>query len=227
MGTQAVLESAVESHDTVTVTIKKPSTRYVDEFLLSKCAPDLIATGIYPNTKEITESAGAYNAVRKYLWDKDLDRRRSIILRPESPHITGVFVGDGRSPRTGAMFAYRTRWDCISVDPQLKQKDSYREIQRLRVVTSKIEDFPSQGISLEDRSVVLVAVHSHADLTKAVQVVEEMGAYIMGIVAIPCCTPQNLDQYYLEGLYSEVAYYQDWGIWSPQRTVKVWKEDSF
>src|SRR5579872_7431860 len=47
-----------------------PALRYLNEFTKLKCAPDLLAWGLFPNAKEITESLGAYNAIRKHIrWD--------------------------------------------------------------------------------------------------------------------------------------------------------------
>lgn len=41
-------------------------SRYLDEFVRCRCAPDLLARKLFPNAKEVTESFAAYAAVRKH-----------------------------------------------------------------------------------------------------------------------------------------------------------------
>lgn len=186
----------------ITVTFKRPSMLYLNEFLRLKCAPDLISWGVYPNVKEISESSAAYEAVRKELGEEKL----------KDPKVIVYCVGDGRTPRTAAMFAVRSNWHCISVDPNLKRKELFEtKIRRLRVWPYKIEDLKEGWGRLNDYTRVVVAVHSHAKLDDCARCQPHL------VVAIPCCIPQTYEGREPDKVYS------DWGILSPERTVKVWR----
>lgn len=185
------------------------SGRYLDEFVRTKPSADLLALGLFPNAKEITESLAAYNAVRTHL------RRFSLSDRG----VTLAAVGDGHTPRTAALFAVRSAWTCHSVDPALRETGSngvvgrpvsrgWRRIDRLTVHPRRIED-----VAIEAERVVIVAVHSHAPLDAALRSVR---AQDVAVVAMPCCVPQDL------GAPPDVAYEDD-GVWSPQRTIRVWR----
>ncbi len=110
MGTSKTIKYS-ETNNSISLSVPKPSLRYLDEFTNLKCAPDLLSQHLFPNAKEITESMGAFNAYRKCLISK---------CPPDNPFTMVVAVGDGVSPRTGAVFAIRTQFTCISVDPQLR-----------------------------------------------------------------------------------------------------------
>ncbi|HUS51341.1 MAG TPA: hypothetical protein VMZ91_14325, partial [Candidatus Paceibacterota bacterium] len=56
-----------ETNSEVILQIKKPSLRYLNEFTRLKCGSDLLRSKVFPNAKEITESMGAYNALRTHL----------------------------------------------------------------------------------------------------------------------------------------------------------------
>lgn len=211
--------AAETSGDVLHLTLKLANgIRYVDEFLGLKCAVDLLALDVYPNGKEITESAAAYHAATRKLGH-----------RPESQGVTLVAVGDGSTPRTAALFSFRTRWTCWSVDPQLKWEAcapsnepngsrgdgpvKKRHLRRLGIAPVTIEAFdaPLSG------HVVLAAVHSHASLPVALAKVTQLGASSVDVIANPCCVEQTL------GWEPDIAY-QDWNIWSPQREVRIWRD---
>ena len=85
----------------------------VDDFLFGfKCAPTLLAMGLFPSTKEISESMGAYHAYRKFFRDW-LPKNCAIVV-----------VGDGVCPRTAGLFAFgcaeRRSRKYYSVDPILR-----------------------------------------------------------------------------------------------------------
>jgi hypothetical protein len=177
----------------------RPLFRYINEIMGCKCFPDLLELGIYPNAKEITESLAAYSAARKY--GKKLfpfeDRKTSMIS-----------VGDGASPRTAAMFAFRSAWQCYSIDPNLKHKANWKRIKRLVVMPNKIEDLAGGHFC----KLVLAAVHSHAPLDVAC---EKFTADKRMVVAIPCCVPQVRER-------PPDIEYIDKGIWSPENKVQIW-----
>jgi hypothetical protein len=190
--------------------------RYIDEFIQQyKIAADLLQLGIYPDAKEITESYGAYNAVRKYLKQYD----------PQDPEVTLVSVGDGRSPRTAALFAFKTKWNCISIDHELDifKTDMWESsIKRLTCIPKKIEDILDYG-PMYFKKVVIVAVHSHADMEKTLKTI--IGNPLRSLVAIPCCIPWGGSTKRLNerGFINPSIEYNDSGIWSPKNRIKVWK----
>lgn len=176
------------------------SLRYLNELVRLRCTNDLLALRLFPDMKEITESFGAYSAVRDHL-----DHRLS------DPSITVLVVGDGHTPRTGATFAFRSAWSCYSVDPRLTLKPDHLRIDRLESRPCLIEDMP---VLVADGPVIVVAVHSHASLGVTVR---KVCANRIDVVAIPCCVPQVLDQ-------APTEVYDDSGIWSPKREVRIWTE---
>lgn len=175
--------------------------RYFNEFWSLRCKFDLMEREIYPNPKEITESMTAYNAIRKYLR-KDFDFN--------DPDVVCICVGDGRSPRTGAMVAFRSKWQVFSVDPILKHPSEKYNIDRLTCMPYKIEDVPT----FKAKKVIVLAVHSHASLPATL---DKIQAEQVAVVALPCCTPLEVP-----GQGPDYDY-RDWGCWSPENRVKVWR----
>ena len=165
--------------------------RYIDEFLRLKCAPELIK--YFPNGKEITESFGAYNAIREYKLAAFNDDSMTIVC-----------VGDGTSPRTGAVCAYRSKWNVISIDPNFR-KDTYF-VDRLTSYKAKMEQ-----LSFYFDKVIILAVHSHAPL---IEVLKRIQSPQRSLVAIPCCVPYE---------FPGDIQYEDKSIWSPKNQVKIWK----
>lgn len=208
MGQRSSLIEYRDTEQQVNVIIKRPSNRYLNEFIGLKCAPDLLAWGVYPNVKEITESAAAFEAVRTRMIPRLSDKSISVLC-----------VGDGRTPRTAAMFACRSAWAVWSIDPNLSMVAWESKIKRLHPFRGRFEDFDPQCDSLLKAAglwddVIVVAVHSHAALEQAKRFNPLM------VVAIPCCKPQMFDDRLPDKEYT------DWGIHSPERTVKVWlRED--
>lgn len=202
-----ILIEAKETASQVNMIFKKPSLRYLDELVGLKCGSDLLALGLFPNAKEITESFSAFNAVRRNLARMGLKGPEAFGRRD----INLVVVGDGNTPRTAATFAFRTRWACWSIDPRMKLKwygFDPKGVQHLIALREKIEDCPLTF----DAPTIIIAVHSHADLTVSVNAIT---APVRHVVAIPCCMPQAL-------AIAPSLEYDDWGIHSPERTVKVW-----
>ena len=190
----------------ISVAIKVPTRRYMDEFIRLKCAGDLLNLKVFPDAKEITESMAAYRAAIKCLFDD---------FNPGDPTVACYVIGDGCTPRTAALLVFRTAWTCASIDPRLRPKLVYEGIERLLVIPLTIEDtatcfYPEKYPP--PKKALIIAVHSHADLKKAVSLINSKHK---AVIAIPCCVPQELD---IPPTYE----FDDWGIWSPERTVKVW-----
>jgi len=168
--------------------------KYLDMMFQMMCTPDLLAHNLYPNAKEFTESAGAWWGIKKYLKN----------LNPGDSTITAVVVGDGVCPRTGAMLAYRTKWDIYSVDPLMRVKDY--GIDRLTCIPSKIEDLTMEL----NGPVVIVCVHSHATYEACLEHINGPERYM---ISIPCCVPYPAGN----------KEYTDSGILSPKNHVKIYR----
>jgi len=135
----------------------------------------------------------------------------------QHPDTTVVAVGDGCTPRTAGLFAFRSAWKCHSVDPRLNAK-SYFSIDRLFVHRITIEtamaNFKVEKVRSSfrpDPRMVVVAVHSHAPL----ECVAELDPDI--VVAIPCCVPQTFSA---DGYH--YAEHRDVAILSQHNIVKTW-----
>lgn len=180
---------------------RKDSLRYLHRFLHLKCAPELIRLNIFPNVKEITESFAAYHAVvnRLKIPAKDGD-------------FTAIVVGDGTTPRTAALLAYMTKWNVVSIDPKMSNRPWEALIRRLKVFRSKVEE---TKLNYNEKC-VLVLVHSHATLEESLSIIDKPFRSTVPIVSIPCCVPHDMEN------RAVLEEYEDSGILSPHRTVKIW-----
>lgn len=196
----------VESRGRVEFTVPMPTTRYMDQLLEMRCREELLRNSVFPNAKEMTESFAAADAA---IHRTGVDPRRDAV--------TAIVVGDGSTPRTAATLALRTCWRTISVDPALRV-DRVAEwpfpIGRLELEPTKIQavDMALSG------DCVVVLVHAHVGLERAIQAVRRCHGNPVAAVAIGCCGVEHR----APGM-SLSADYLDWGIWSPERRVKVWR----
>lgn len=176
------------------------SNRYLDELVSLRCAPDLLnpRRKLFPNAKEVSESFGAFEAVRRYFRD----------WMPLSD-VTAACVGDGCRPRTAATFAMRTRWNVLSIDPALRNPHSVGDIRRLECNVKRVQDCAPRRFA----RLLIVAVHSHATLAESLST---LSGDEVGIIAIPCCVPLDID-------VKPLADYRDPGILSPHNRVIVWR----
>lgn len=175
----------------------KSIIKYMHKFISYNCAPDILERGIFPNGKEITESMGAFDGVRKHIIRSD-----SLLKNKD---ITLISVGDGNTPRTATLFAFLTKWNCISVDPFMKEREW--NVDRLSTYKGKIED-----LNLHYKDVIIVAVHSHASMRETLK---HVTGDRRSMLAIPCCVPYNDINPTIE--------YRDMAIWSPKNLVKIWR----
>jgi hypothetical protein len=179
-----------------------PVFRHVNEFLGLRCAPDLLALGVFPRgttAKEVTESMAAFVAARKVLGVERLGDATVRVLD----------IGAGRSPRTGALFAFRSRWEVIAIDPELRAEKWTGKIHRLECVPKRIQDVRIECPGLA----ILTLVHAHVQVLDALRSVEAT-EYL--VVALPCCVPHDLPR-------ETDLQYGDFGCWSPKRQIKIWR----
>lgn len=181
--------------------IARGAFRYLSEFLTLRCAADLLQLEVFPDAKELTESMAAYRAARNglafYGWPLN------------DPEIVAVFPGDGSTPRTAALFALRTAWRCISVDPRLRPKARYGDVRRLEVIVGKIEEQ-----RIEAPRIVVVGVHNHA---KVGDVAAGIRADRVACIMMPCCVKWQARQV-------PDLNYRDEGVLSPENRVLVWRD---
>lgn len=180
----------------------KPSA-YLEAFLSLRCNTDLQILEVFPNIKEITESMAMATAC----WKLELDRKRD--------DVTVVAVGDGCTPRTGALLAHMTKWNVVSVDPKLRVDAKYASVKRLSLVATKIEDARSLHFLTHGNNVVLLACHSHASLQTSVDKILEAIPLALGVVSMECCNADNLP-------VKPDVQYVDKNVWSPKNLVRVW-----
>lgn len=188
-----------------------PDRVYVHEFFRMRAAADILPLGVFPNVKEITESMAAFTASARLV-----DRSRSDVLC--------VAVGDGVTPRTATLCAFLSKWQCWSIDPNLREGKIAgweAKVQRLRCIKGRAEE---QSIKTTS-PVVVLAVHSHAPLHEFLPRIDAKEVYV---VAVPCCVPQRVEvdlRKLDRGLWEiDPSYqYEDGGIWSEKKLVKVWE----
>jgi hypothetical protein len=90
---------------------------YMDEFIRLSCAPELLQLRVFPDAKEISESMGALDAVRRncnFIFNED-----DLV----------ICVRDGSTPRTATLFALMTNMQIVSIDPALRDLDKYKYIK--------------------------------------------------------------------------------------------------
>jgi hypothetical protein len=188
----------------------KRSSYYINYFLRqSKRAGDMLVLGLFPNAKEITESMSMYIAVRNHCdVGTDEIKNEKILL---------ISVGDGSTPRTAALFAFYTKWVCVSIDPALhKDMDWEGKVSRLNVLARKVEDFVFPVPAWFER-VFIVNVHSHAGLDLVLPNIRlEDKNTVVDILALECCTIMDIPGVPFIG-------YTDQHVWSPKNLVKIWR----
>ncbi|CAI5727555.1 unnamed protein product [Hyaloperonospora brassicae] len=197
------------------------SLRYLDEFVGKlHCASALLQYELFPDAKEITESMALFNTVRRYIEPGDCEK--DVNAEPGSKHDGIVVVGDGNTPRTAALFAFRMRgWTCYSVDPAMEKETSERskrwtEITNLVVVRNKVEN-----VRIALRRAIVVLVHAHVTLDQALSAIQ--AEQICGVVTLPCCNWYG-QQESLFGRGPDLVY-DDFSVLSNHREIRLWIGD--
>jgi hypothetical protein len=68
------------------------------------------------------------------------------LLSPSDPSVLVLAVGDGLTPRTAALFAFRTRWRAISIDPLMRTTTDWAAaVARLTAIRATIADAAPPG----------------------------------------------------------------------------------
>lgn len=195
----------------VRIETELPSLRYLAEITRLKCMGQLLELKMFPNIKEITESQGAFYAAQKYLPYK-----------LSNSDVNVVVVGDGTTPRTGALFALRSAWNVISIDPQMKLNwnEGPLKIRRLTLIKENVEDYYQD---FGDNPLIIIHVHSHASLKSSLKSLRSVNT---SIIAIPCCVKQVIIKNEWNNNKYEVSpdkVYRDNAILSQKNEVKIWR----
>ena len=185
--------------------------KYHKKFLSSYTAENIIAlfSRYRGAPKEITESWGMLEAAKRIV--EDLGSCKIIV------------VGDGCSPRTGAIFAYFTKAEVVSIDPCFNMAHWQEHVrkqtamgfppQRLEVIKERVEDVT---VFCEGRMAVAIWPHSHASMLNL-----KLRHYTDRIdIAMPCCRP-------IPAAFMKRPHitYEDYNIASPKRTIHIFSDE--
>lgn len=175
---------------------------YVNRFIGMNCASDLLNWNMFPNAKEITESYGTFANIISYF--PELDRNDSKVRL--------VAVGDGHTPRTAALAACMTRWNCYSIDPELRHKTKWQEVKRLHLFHQKIEQVL---LDFGDDPTIIACVHSHAHYKACLNSIKSTNRHM---IALPCC-----DRTYYSTYKKPDFIFRDDKVWSQKNEFLIWK----
>lgn len=195
---------------TLTAKEKRSQASYVDKFLKLNCAVDLLPIfndRQHAPLKEITESWGMYQAVINHI-------RRDV----DNPNVNVVVIGDGCTPRTGALFAFLTKWSVLSIDPNFRKDNPFCGVQvnKLHLCRCRLEDVMPTNYA---RDVIIVMPHAHADANIALEKIKTRG--MRSLVVCPCCHPDK--QLPQTSSKTSAIYYRDKYVLSEQNHMFVYK----
>ena len=91
------------------------------------------------------QRAGAADAAES----KKAARQSRLVERKRG--VLCICIGDGTTPRTAALAAYLTAWNCVSVDPAMREEwtgEAPHGVGRLRGISAPFEDFMEQTETL-------------------------------------------------------------------------------
>lgn len=213
--------------------------KYLEDFYSQICHIDVLQAfnnykGIKKIHKELTESIGCFSAATEVLQ-----------LDPAEERLVFV-VGDGKYPRTATMLSFRTRWTCVSVDPELdlgwfKKFKDYKEslnqqVKRLELVSDLVENLHN---SLSQESIqkfrdfkkfLVVLPHSHATIKSTLQEFSKIFGEEQetAMVSLPCCV-STPPQYKTLEFINKNGYvgYTDMNVISPKNHFDCWENISY
>lgn len=125
---------------------------------------------MFPNGKELAESMSAFSAVRLHLQSAAAAAEAGRTgVSFDARNVVLVAVGDGVTPRTAALFAFRTQCRCVSIDPLMRRGawDATRNLTSVRARAQNVR------VRLRgDERAVVVMWHAHVGVANGVRVVE-------------------------------------------------------
>ncbi len=181
---------------------------YLNWFLFSSEIPFEKTRLLFPNVKEITESAAMYKRVSKYMKSSS-----NVIV-----------IADGATPRTGYLFAVlRSAHHVFSIDPLMKDEwVDYAFKEALTVCKSSIEDWFDVNFTAlsKDQQIIVVCPHSHVLLSV---IASRLVGFEVVIIALPCCFDQSLsvEEQSLLGITLQEDDF-DLNVHTEKNNVKIW-----
>ncbi len=180
---------------------KQIPARYVNRFIGLNSLEEFGKYGLFPNVKEVTESFGMYHAVTQWIGGTDPD------IFDDDTNVYVIVVGDGKTPRTAALFAFMTKWQCCSIDPALE--GDYEGIRRLDIVPERIEDAKIKPT--DDGINIIVMPHAHVEPQVAWNKLANDRTWL---VNMPCCVHGELSL--------PAIQYRDHYIASPKNYIRIY-----
>lgn len=181
----------------------------------------------------------AYAAVRHYLHIHQDDHEETDgILSFRDRNVLLLAVGDGCTPRTAMLFAFRSLWRCVSIDPAMRTSGKWNEVSSLQTITQKVQHVTVPVSSTADQyeRVVVIMWHCHTSISDALGCLEFDGVKWdvrdkehshelrkrVALVTCACCNYDPVQRTMPDGSPPD-AEYEDIAIPGLMRTVRVWK----
>ena len=204
------------NNGTISLSVPGRNISHIERFFRRRCVRDLLGIGphplgIYPDVKEVSEAESVRHAMV-----------RRLRMNEGSSKTVAIIVGDGRTPRVGALLAFTTAWEVYSIDPAL-MPGAWSDIRRFKAIPCNVENVPLMlvgGMRLSGvERVVVAAPHSHALLDDAVALARRSypNARRMDAIAMPCCVRQTIT-----GREHCDIRYEDLGVWSAKSVIQIW-----
>lgn len=192
---------------------------YIDQVFGLECFSDLVSLQAFTSAKDISESMAALQAAKQHSQ-----------ASPAGGQTLCLCIGDGSTPRTAVLAAFRQRnWESfISIDPMLRDDWVGKEpkgVHGLQGFKGTLLDFIStcQTPTQTFTQLVILLVHSHARFIGPCSLDKIRNLYAnpqTTIVSLPCCTRfrhvQDIGQ-------RPHIQYEDDCVFSACRTVEIWK----
>lgn len=183
------------------------NARYINQFFGLRTAQELLpyfAGNERGAAKEVTEAFGILRAYEKRLN-----------FGMKNSDVNVIVVGDGVRPKCGAVFAYMTKCDVVSIDPMIDLDfPPLKNVQRLHVIKDGAENWSTD---CEGKDTVIILPHSHCNFDVALDV--PFNYCRLAVIALPCCVKVPL--FWRKKASLE---YEDDEIWSPLNKIMVWKD---
>ena len=178
----------------------------------------------------------SFNAVRQYLIKHDKSHEvQDGVLSFKDRNVLLVAVGDGVTPRSAALFAYRTSWKCFSIDPMMR-RGPWDDVENLTSIKSKVEDVTIPVSVKPFERVVVVMWHCHVSIADSLGCLyfdgkkwdtndKKISAELrerVAVVTCSCCNYDAVQSSMPDGSVPDVEF-EDKGVPGLMRTVRVWK----
>ena len=208
---------------------------YVDRLFGLDCFADIVRLGAFGSAKDVSESMAAIEAACRH---GRLPPSPGGGTKGGGAGVACLCIGDGSTPRTAVLACFLRGWDCVSIDPALRDEWRGAEPRGVRGLVGyggTLEDFLGDGRGAaavasavgEKRydHLLLLCVHSHARLVGPASVASMTARYDgvpATLVSLPCC-PRFRSRRDV-GRAPDVSYEDDC-VFSACRQVEVWNFD--